>query len=114
MLTKEELPYCPVAVTVRVIGNKWKLLLIRNLLSAPQRFTELKKGVTGISQKVLTENLRSLERDGIVRREVLPNPAQGGVFPVGAWQFPAADFRRHDRLGKRLHEKSCGKQRVKT
>ena len=55
MLTKEELPYCPVAV---------------NLLSAPQRFTELKKGVTGISQKVLTENLRSLERDGIVRREV--------------------------------------------
>ena len=70
MLTKEELPYCPVAGTVRVIGNKWKLLLIRNLLSAPQRFTELKKGVTGISQKVLTENLRSLERDGIVRREV--------------------------------------------
>lgn len=53
-------------------GNwkQWKLLLIRNLLSAPQRFTELKKGVTGISQKVLTENLRSLERDGIVRREV--------------------------------------------
>ena len=114
MLTKEELPYCPVAVTVRVIGNKWKLLLIRNLLSAPQRFTELKKGVTGISQKVLTENLRSLERDGIVRREVFAEIPPKVVFPVGAWQFPAADFRRHDRLGKRLHEKSCGKQRVKT
>lgn len=115
MLTKEELPYCPVAVTVRVIGNKWKLLLIRNLLSAPQRFTELKKGVTGIFSKgayrksALVGKGRNSETRSFCR-----NPAQGGVFPVGAWQFPAADFRLHDRLGKRLHEKSCGKQRVKT
>jgi len=56
MLTKEELPECPVATTVQLIGNKWKLLIIRNLLKAPQRFSELKKGVTGISQKVLTDN----------------------------------------------------------
>ena len=84
MLTKEELPYCPVAVTVRVIGNKWKLLLIRNLLSAPQRFTELKKGVTGISQKVLTENLRSLERDGIVRREVFAEIPPKVVYSLTA------------------------------
>lgn len=70
MLTKQELPKCPVASTVQLIGNKWKLLIIRNLLKGAQRFTELKKGVPGISQKVLTDNLRSLESDGIVYREV--------------------------------------------
>ena len=70
MLTKDELPECPVATTVQLIGNKWKLLIIRNLLDCPQRFTELKKGVPGISQKVLTDNLRAMESDGIVSREV--------------------------------------------
>ena len=70
MLTKQGLPECPVASTVQLIGNKWKLLIIRNLLKGAQRFTELKKGVPGISQKVLTDNLRSLESDGIVYREV--------------------------------------------
>lgn len=70
MLTKDELPECPVATTVQLIGNKWKLLIIRNLLDRPQRFTELKNGVPGISQKVLTDNLRAMEVDGIVSREV--------------------------------------------
>lgn len=70
MLTKAELPECPVATTVQLIGNKWKLLIIRNLLKEPQRFSQLKKGVPGISQKVLTDNLRSLESDGIIAREV--------------------------------------------
>ena len=70
MLTKEELPECPVATTVQLIGNKWKLLIIRNLLAGPQRFTELRKTIPGISQKVLTDNLRALEDDGLVDREV--------------------------------------------
>ncbi len=70
MLTKEELPECPVATAVQLIGNKWKLLIIRNLRPAPQRFTELKNGIPGISQKVLTDNLRALENDGIVDREI--------------------------------------------
>lgn len=70
MLTREELPFCPVATTVQLIGNKWKLLIIRNLLDGPQRFGELKKGLPGISQKVLTDNLRGLEKDGLVNREV--------------------------------------------
>ena len=69
MLTKDELPECPVATTVQLIGNKWKMLIIRNLLSSPQRFTELRKTIP-ISQKVLTDNLRSLEEDGLVKREV--------------------------------------------
>lgn len=70
MLTKEELPECPVAATVQLIGNKWKLLIIRNLLASPQRFTEMRKSIPGISQKVLTDNLRSLEEDGLINREV--------------------------------------------
>ena len=70
MLTKNELPECPVATTVQIIGNKWKILIIRNLLSAPQRFSEIKKTIPGISQKVLTDNLRALESDGLLVREV--------------------------------------------
>lgn len=53
MLTKEEMPACPVATTVALIGSKWKLLIIRNLLARPWRFNELKKDLEGISQKVL-------------------------------------------------------------
>lgn len=70
MLTREELPECPVATTVQLIGNKWKLLIIRNLLASPQRFTEMKRTIPGISQKVLTDNLRALESDGLINREV--------------------------------------------
>ena len=72
MLTKEEMPACPVATTVRLIGSKWKLLIIRNLLQRPWRFNELKKNLEGISQKVLTDSLRSMEADGIVTRTVYP------------------------------------------
>ena len=73
MLTKEEMPACPVATTVRLIGSKWKLLIIRNLLQRPWRFNELKKNLEGISQKVLTDSLRSMEADGIVTRTVYPD-----------------------------------------
>ncbi|MGN1061400.1 MAG: winged helix-turn-helix transcriptional regulator [Candidatus Coproplasma sp.] len=71
MLTREELPECPVATTVQLIGNKWKLLILRNLFySGKQRFTDFLKTVPGISKKVLTDNLRALEEDGLVIREV--------------------------------------------
>lgn len=70
MLTKEELPSCPVATTVQIIGSKWKLLILRNLLQRPWRFNELKKDLEGISQKVLTDSLRSMEADGIISRTV--------------------------------------------
>ena len=72
MLTKEELPSCPVATTVSLIGNKWKLLILRNLLAKPNRFTELRKTIPGISQKVLTDNLRSMEGDELIVRTVFP------------------------------------------
>ena len=72
MLTKEEMPACPVATTVALIGSKWKLLIMRNLLSRPWRFNELKKDLDGISQKVLTDSLRSMEADGLLTRTVYP------------------------------------------
>ena len=72
MMTKEEMPACPVATTVALIGSKWKLLILRNLLVRPWRFNELRKDLEGISQKVLTDSLRSLEDDGIITRTVYP------------------------------------------
>ena len=72
MKTKEELPECPVATTVQLIGSKWKLLILRNLLVRPWRFNELRKGLDGISQKVLTDSLRSMEEDGIITRTFYP------------------------------------------
>ena len=72
MKTKDELPDCPVATTVQLIGSKWKLLILRNLLARPWRFNELRKSLDGISQKVLTDSLRSMEEDGIITRTVYP------------------------------------------
>ena len=72
MLTKDELPECPVATTVQLIGSKWKLLIMRNLMMRPWRFNELKKSLEGISQKVLTDSLRSMEEDGLITRTVYP------------------------------------------
>ena len=70
MLTKEELPECPVATTVRLIGNKWKLLILRNLIyTGVQRFSDFIKSIPGLSKKVLTDNLRELEEDGLIERE---------------------------------------------
>ncbi|OTP47543.1 hypothetical protein A5884_003514 [Enterococcus sp. 7D2_DIV0200] len=70
MLTKEELPFCPVATTVDLIGNKWKLLIIRELLTGTKRFNEMNRVIDGISPKVLTQNLRKMEEDGIINRKV--------------------------------------------
>lgn len=94
MLTKDELPECPVATTVRLIGNKWKLLIIRDLMEGARRFGELKKSVSGISQKVLSENLRALESDGIISREVfaeVPPRVLYSLTDVGRSLLPVID-----------------------
>ena len=98
MLTKDELPECPVATTVRLIGNKWKLLIIRDLLEGARRFGELKKSVSGISQKVLSENLRALESD--VARSVRGGPAPRAVLADGRRTFAPSRDRRNGGLGR--------------
>lgn len=94
MLKKAELPICPVATTVQLIGNKWKLLILRNLLVRPWRFNELLRNLDGISQKVLTDNLRALEADGIVVRTVYPEVpprVEYSLSPIGESLRPILD-----------------------
>ncbi len=94
MLTKEELPACPVATTVRLIGSKWKLLILRNLMVRPWRFNELRRDLEGISQKVLTDSLRALEEDGIITRTVYPEVpprVEYALSPLGESMRPILD-----------------------
>ena len=72
MSKKRNIPECPVEMTLQLIGDKWKVLIIRDLLTGTKRFSELMRSVTGITQKVLTSNLRSMEADGLVNRKVYP------------------------------------------
>lgn len=75
MKKKEDLPECPIATTVSLVGSKWKLLIIRNLMKRFWRFNELRRSLDGISQKVLTESLRQLTEDGLVfRKDYKTNP----------------------------------------
>lgn len=69
---RKELPACPVETTLMLISDRWKVLIIRDLIEGTKRFGELKKSVGNISQKVLTANLRSMEEDGLLTREVFP------------------------------------------
>ena len=66
----KNLPACPVEVTLMLISDRWKVLILRDLLSGTKRFGELKKSIGSISQKVLTSNLRSMEEDGLLTRKV--------------------------------------------
>uniref|UniRef100_UPI00403F0762 winged helix-turn-helix transcriptional regulator n=1 Tax=Oceanobacillus sp. FSL W7-1293 TaxID=2921699 RepID=UPI00403F0762 len=94
MLSKEELPFCPVATTVDLIGNKWKLLIMRELLTGTKRFNEIHKAIDGISQKVLTENLRKMEEDGIVDRKnyaVVPPKVEYSLSELGDSLRPIID-----------------------
>lgn len=94
LLTKEELPVCPVATTVQLIGSKWKLLIIRNLRARPWRFNELRKDLEGISQKVLTDSLREMEADGIITRTVYPEVpprVEYALSPLGETLGPILD-----------------------
>jgi DNA-binding HxlR family transcriptional regulator len=70
MLKRYELPACPVETTLTLMGDRWKILIVRDLLIGTKRFGELKKSLDGISQKVLTQHLRIMEENGLVHREV--------------------------------------------
>jgi DNA-binding HxlR family transcriptional regulator len=68
-IMKKELPLCPVEATLSIIGDKWKILILRDLIDGTKRFGELKKSIGSISQKVLTQQLRDMEEDGLVDRK---------------------------------------------
>ncbi len=70
MKKKNELPPCPVEVTLSMISDRWKVLILRDLITGTKRFGELRKSIGNVSQKVLTSNLRSMEEDGLITRKV--------------------------------------------
>lgn len=69
-IKKEDLPACPVKTTLSLIGDKWKVLILRDLMPGTKRFGELKKSVGSVSQKVLTAQLRDMEANGLISRKV--------------------------------------------
>ena len=71
-MLKKDLPACPVELTLLLISNKWKVLIISDLLDGTKRFSELKKSINNISQKVLTSNLREMEENNLLTRKVYP------------------------------------------
>ena len=94
MKTKDELPVCPVAMAVSLIGGKWKLLIIRNLKERPWRFNELQRDIEGISQKVLTDSLRQMIDDGLVYRhdyQEMPPKVEYGLTELGKEILPIID-----------------------
>ena len=94
MKTKDELPVCPVATAVSIIGGKWKLLIIRNLKERPWRFNELQRDIEGISQKVLTDSLRQMIDDGLVYRhdyQEIPPKVEYGLTELGKELLPIID-----------------------
>lgn len=89
-----ELPACPVESTLMLISNRWRTMIVRDLLEGTKRFGELKRTVTGISQKVLTSNLRAMEDAGIVSREVfaeVPPRVEYSLTPLGQSLKPILD-----------------------
>ena len=94
MKTKDELPVCPVATSVALVGGKWKLLIIRNLRVRPWRFNELQRDLEGISQKVLTDSLRQMMADGLVNRHdyhEMPPRVDYSLTELGEKMLPIID-----------------------
>ena len=94
MCTKKELPACPVETTLTMISDKWKVLILRDLLTGTKRFGELNKSLTGVSQKVLTSQLREMEENGLVERKAYPEVpprVEYSLTPLGRSLKPIMD-----------------------
>ena len=92
--TVKELPACPVETTLTLIGDKWKVLILRDLLPGTKRFGELKKSIGKVSQKVLTAQLRDMEQNGLVHRKVYPEVpprVEYSLTPLGMSLKPILD-----------------------
>src|SRR5947208_16583575 len=76
---------CAIAYGLDVVGERWALLVVRELLLGPKRFTDLKKGLPNASPNVISERLRELEQAGVVRRDKLPPPAGSRVYALTDW-----------------------------
>lgn len=98
MQTAKELPACPVETTLMLIGDKWKVLILRDLMPGTKRFGELKKSIGSVSQKVLTAQLRDMEQNGLVHREVyaeVPPRVEYSLTKLGRSLKPILDAMRN-------------------
>lgn len=94
MIKKEDMPTCDVATTVQILGSKWKLFIIRDLLTGPKRSSELLRSMKGLSQKVLTSSLNSMIKDGIVERidfQEVPPHVEYQLTPLGKTLLPVIE-----------------------
>ena len=94
MQAAKQLPACPVETTLMLIGDKWKVLILRDLMPGTMRFGELKKSIGSVSQKVLTAQLRDMEANGLVHREVyaeVPPRVEYSLTEVGRSLKPILD-----------------------
>ena len=95
--SESKLPLCPVETTLTLIGDKWKVLILRDLMTKTLRFGELKRSIGTVSQKVLTAQLRDLEHDGLVHREVyaeVPPRVEYSLTDTGRSLEPVIDSMR--------------------
>ncbi len=102
----KDLPKCPIETTIKMLGCKWKILIIRDLLNGTKRFCELKKSVKGITQKVLTAKLRQMEELGILERKTYPTKVEYTLTDIGYTLSPVInsmkdwgkDFKKYKKL----------------
>ncbi len=112
---KQKLPLCPVETTLTLIGDKWKVLIIRDLLGGTKRFGELKKSMPLITQKMLTANLRKLEADGLLNRKVyaqVPPRVEYTLTKQGQSLRPVLAVMY--KWGKTYKDGLCAKKKAKT
>lgn len=105
MTDKNDLPICPVETTLTLISDKWKVLIIRDLRGGTKRFGELKKSLSGISQKVLTSNLRDMEENGLLTRKTYPEVpprVEYTLTELGHSMFPILD--EMEKWGRKFKE----------
>lgn len=94
MLKQYDLPNCPVEITLQLIGDRWKILILRELLSGTKRFGELGKGLDGISNKVLTQHLKLMADNGLIERKAFPEVpprVEYSLTPLGESLRPVVD-----------------------
>lgn len=94
----KELPECPVETTLMLIGDKWKVLILRDLLTGTKRFGELKRSVGNVSQKVLTAQLRAMEESGLLTRKVyaeVPPKVEYSLTELGQSLKPILDVMKN-------------------
>ncbi len=97
METAKELPACPVETTLMLIGDKWKVLILRDLMPGKKRFGELKRSIGNVSQKVLTAQLRAMETSGLINRTVyaeVPPRVEYSLTALGESLKPILDAMR--------------------